>query len=97
MIIYLIYASSMLNGKSVSDIISSIYLYFALKFIINNDKLFSKNTKYIRSLRTYNFLVLTLTLVYQLPFFLCPSAVDISGYTEPDYITTEDCSLIMHH
>jgi len=63
-ILYLIYASSMLNGKSVSDITSSIYLYFALKFIINNKKLFSRNTKYIKSLRTYNRLVLTLLLIY---------------------------------
>jgi hypothetical protein len=96
-ILYLIYASSMLNGRSVSDITSSIYLYFALKFIINNKKLFSKNTKYIKSLRTYNRLVLTLILIYQCPFFICPSAVDIQGYVEPDYVTTEDCSLIMHH
>jgi hypothetical protein len=96
-ILYLIYASSMLNGRSVSDITSSIYLYFALKFIINNKKLFSRNTKYIKSLRTYNRLVLTLLLIYQCPFFICPSAVDINGATEPDYITSEDCSLIMHH
>lgn len=95
-ILFLIFASSMLNGRSVSDITSSIYLYFALKFIINNKKLFTRNTKYIKSLRTYNRLVLTLLLIYQCPFFICPSAVDINGYTEPDYITTEDCSLIMH-
>jgi hypothetical protein len=31
-----------------------------------------------------------------MPLFLCPSAVDIKGYTDPDYITTEDCALIMH-
>jgi hypothetical protein len=96
-ILYLVYASSMLNGKSVSDITSSVYLYFALKFIINNKKLFSRNTKYIKSLRTYNRLVLTLLLIYQCPFFICPSSVDIQGYTDPDYINTEDCSLIMHH
>jgi hypothetical protein len=76
-ILYLIYASSMLNGKSVSDVTSSVYLYFALKFIINNKKLFERNSKYIKSLRTYNRLVLTLILIYQCPFFICPSAVDI--------------------
>lgn len=76
-ILYLIYASSMLNGKSVSDIASSVYLYFALKFIINNKKLFERNSKYIKSLRTYNRLLLTLILIYQCPFFICPSAVDI--------------------
>jgi hypothetical protein len=76
-ILYLIYASSMLNGKSVSDIASSVYLYFALKFIINNKKLFERNSKYIKSLRTYNRLILTLILIYQCPFFICPSAVDI--------------------
>ena len=96
-IMYLVYSSAMLNGRSVSDILSSIYLYFALKYIINNKQLFSKNTKYISSLRTYNWMVMTFILIYQSPFFICPSAVDINGYTDPDYINTEDCSLIMHH
>ena len=31
-----------------------------------------------------------------MPLFLCPSSVDINGFTDPDYISTEDCALIMH-
>ena len=44
LILWLMYASSTLNGHAMSDLISSIYLWFALKFIINAKKLFSKNT-----------------------------------------------------
>ena len=32
-----------------------------------------------------------------MPIFLCPSAVDINGYTDPEYVSTEDCALIMHY
>ena len=93
----LMYVSATFNGHAISDLLSSIYLWFALKFIINIKKLFTKNSKILRPLRIYNRIVLTLILVYQMPLFLCPSAVDIQGYTDPDYITTEDCALIMHH
>ena len=97
LIVYLMYTSSSFNGQAISDLLSSIYLWFALKYIINAKKLFSKNTKILRPLRTYNRIVLFLILIYQMPLFLCPSAVDINGYTDPDYINTEDCSLIMHY
>jgi hypothetical protein len=91
------YVSSSFNGRAMSDLLSSIYLWFALKFIIDIKKLFAKNTKILRPLRTYNRIVLLLILIYQMPLFLCPSSVDINGYTDPDYIDTEDCALIMHH
>ena len=97
LIVYLMYVSSCFNGQAVSDLLSSIYLWFALKFIINIKKLFSKNTKVLKPLRIYNRIVLFALLLYQMPVFLCPSAVDINGYTDPDYIDTEDCALIMHH
>ena len=97
LIVYLMYTSSSFNGQAISDLLSSIYLWYALKYIINAKKLFSKNTKILSSLRTYNRIVLFLILIYQMPLFLCPSAVDINGYTDPDYINTEDCSLIMHY
>ncbi len=90
------FVSATFNGHAMSDLLSCIYLWFALKFIINIKKLFSKNTKLLKHLRTYNRIVLTLIIIYQMPLFLCPSAVDIKGYTDPDYITTEDCALIMH-
>jgi hypothetical protein len=90
------FVSATFNGHAMSDLLSCIYLWFALKFIINIKKLFSKNTKILKHLRTYNRIVLTLIIIYQMPLFLCPSAVDIKGYTDPDYITTEDCALIMH-
>ena len=92
LIVYLMYASSTFNGRAMSDLLSSIYLGFALRFIINIKKVFSKNTKLLKALRIYNRIVLTLILVYQMPVFLCPSAVDINGFTDPDYINTEDCA-----
>jgi hypothetical protein len=97
LIFYLMYASSCFNGSAVSDLTSSIYLWFALKYIINIKKLFSKNTKILKPLRIYNRIVLFSLLLFQMPLFLCPSAVDINGYTDPDYINTEDCAQIMHH
>jgi len=36
-------------------------------------------------------------LIYQAPIFLCPTAVDINGYTDPEYVNTEDCALILRH
>ena len=96
LIVFLMYTSSSFNGQAISDLLSSIYLWFALKYIIDAKKLFSKNTKILRPLRIYNRIVLFLILIYQMPIFLCPSAVDINGYTDPDYINTEDCALIMH-
>lgn len=97
LILFLMYASSSFNGMAMSDLLSSIYLWFALKYIIDIKKLFSKNTKILKPLRIYNRIVLFFILIYQSPLFLCPSAVDINGYTDPDYISTEDCALIMHH
>ena len=96
LIIFLMYTSASITGQAISDLISSIYLWFALKYIIDAKKLFSKNTKILSPLRTYNRIVLFLMLLYQMPAFLCPSAVDINGYTDPEYINTEDCALIMH-
>ena len=61
---YLMFVSSTFNGHAMSDLLSSIYLWFALKFIINIKKLFSKNTKVLKSLRTYNRIILTLILIY---------------------------------
>jgi hypothetical protein len=95
LIVLLLYVSSSFNGQAISDLLSSIYLWFALKYTINIKKLFSKNTKMLGSLRIYNRVVLFMILLYQMPLFLCPSAVDIKGYTDPDYINTEDCALIM--
>jgi hypothetical protein len=97
LIVFLMWTSASFNGLAISDLLSSIYLWFALKYIIDAKKLFSKNTKILRPLRIYNRIVLFLILIYQMPIFLCPSAVDINGYTDPDYINTEDCALIMHY
>lgn len=80
----------------VSDLLSAIYLWFGLVFIIRMRKLFVDNIKVLRPLRTYNRIVMTLILIYQMPLFLCPTSVDIQGYSDPDYVTTEDCALIMH-
>jgi hypothetical protein len=63
-IIVLMYVSATFNGHAISDLLSSIYLWFALKFIINIKKLFTKNSKILRPLRIYNRIVLTLILVY---------------------------------
>ena len=64
LIVFLMYCSSTLNGIAMSDLISSIYLWFALKFTIDIKKLFSKNTKMLKPLRIYNRIVLTCILVY---------------------------------
>jgi hypothetical protein len=90
------YVSANFNGQAISDLLSSIYLWFALKYVIDANKLLSKNTTILKPLRIYNNLVVFLMLLFQAPIFLCPSAVDINGFTDPDYINTEDCSLIMH-
>lgn len=64
LIVLLMYTSASLTGQAISDLISSIYLWFALKYIIDAKKLFSKNTKILRPLRTYNRIVLFLFLIY---------------------------------
>jgi len=64
LIIYLMYVSSSFNGQVISDLLSSIYLWFALKFIIDAKKLFSKNTKLLKPLRIYNNIVLFLMLLF---------------------------------
>ena len=96
LIIYLLAASSTLNGHMVSDLLSSIYLWFALVFIVRMRKFFADHIKVLKPLRTYNRIVLSLILLYQMPLFLCPTSIDINGYSDPDYVTTEDCALIMH-
>ena len=97
MIIYLLVAACTLNGIAVSDLASAIYLWFALIFIVRCRELFANHNKEIKELRIFNRIVITLMLIYQMPLFICPSAVDINGYTDPDYITTEDCALLSHN
>jgi hypothetical protein len=96
LIIYLLCASATLNGHMVSDLLSSIYLWFALVFIVRMRKFFADHVKVLRPLRAYNRIVLSLVMLYQAPLFLCPTSIDINGYSDPDYVTTEDCALIMH-
>lgn len=81
----------------MSDLLSSIYLWFGLVFIVRLRNMFVRHVKVLKPLKIYNRIVISLILLYQMPVFLCPTSIDIQGYSDPDYVTTEDCALIMHN
>lgn len=70
------------SGRA-SDLLSTVYLLFALNFLINFQKFVSKKAgTMLSSLRIYNFVDIALLLAFQSPLFECPISTkgDLSHY-----------------
>ena len=61
------------HGTETSDLLTTIYLFIALYYVINFRKLYTRNSKLLSFLRSYNLLVLFALLAFQAPLFLCPT------------------------
>jgi hypothetical protein len=90
LLVYIAIYSFSANGHGLSDLFTSVYLFFALYYVINFRKLFTQNARLLRSLRIYNLLVLLSIVAFQAPVFRCP-AVEQGKVDGSSYITNKQC------
>ena len=60
------------EGEDVSELISIVYIFFSLTYVLHFRNLYTKNSTYLKPLRILNFSILSLNLIYQMPIFKCP-------------------------
>lgn len=66
-----IYAMST-DGEGIAELISVVYLCFGLTFILHFRNVYTSNLTYLKPLRIFNFVIIALTLLFQMPIFKCP-------------------------
>ena len=52
------------HGSGSADFISAVYLFFALYYIVNFRKLYTKNSSMLKYFRYYNIIVLYAIIVF---------------------------------
>ena len=74
-----------------TDLISIVYLFFGMYYIVNFRKLCTQNVKMLDKLKKFNYLVITCMLVYQIPIFECPGIEETGNDT---FITNKRCQVL---
>jgi hypothetical protein len=91
----LFFYAFMANGKDLSGLISVVYLFFGLSYILNFRNFYEKNVVQLKALRIWNFIVLAAVLIFQLPLFECPAFFNESKTNKGElYITNEQCVML---
>jgi hypothetical protein len=73
LLIFSLFIYSMSNdGDDIAELISVVYLCFGLTFILHFRSLYTRNLSYLKPLRVFNFVIVALTLLFQMPLFKCP-------------------------
>ena len=87
LLIFSLFIYSMSNdGDDIAEFISVVYLSFGLTFILHFRSLYTKNTTYLKPLRVFNFVIAALTLLFQMPVFICPFSQN-----NDQYVTNKKC------
>jgi hypothetical protein len=95
LIAYFFIFSATFGSSSYSDLISCIYLFLALYYLLHFRKLYTLNSKILTFVRTYNVIVLFAILLFQSPLFPCPYVLIESSEdgttTSVSYISKTEC------
>lgn len=87
LLIFSLFIYSMSNdGDDIAELVSVVYLCFGLTYILHFRNLYTRNLAYLKPLRVFNFVIVTLTLLFQMPIFKCPYSQD-----DEKYITNKKC------
>lgn len=70
---YLMFFAATFHGSGMSDLLSTVYLFLAMYYIVNFRKLYTKNYEMLKFIRNYNLIVLLAVIIFQIPLFICPS------------------------
>ncbi len=86
LLILALFIYSMSNDEDgMAELISVVYLCIGLTFVLHFRNFYTSNVTYLKPLRIFNFVIIALTLLFQMPVFKCPYSLD------EKYITNKKC------